>query len=554
MRQGSRTVVCCALSAGIAGCGFGTRSVDRLGRQVPMYRGMGDHGRTVTTASPDAQRYFNQGLVWMFAFNHDEAIRSFEAATQLDSNCAMAWWGIALCHGPHINNPVVPPDRSTAAWDALQRAVALKDNGTEAERMLIEALSKRYADPPPQDRLPLDRAYADAMREVRRAHPDDADVGSLCAEAIMDLHPWDLWTKDGQPKEDTEEIVSLLEGVLRLDSRHPGANHLYIHAVEASPHPERANASADRLRNAVPLSGHLVHMPSHIDVLTGRWALASRQNEAAIRTDRRYRALSPRQDFYRFYMAHNAHMLAFSSMMEGRRATALAAAREVVNGVPADYARRNAAVVDGIMGAAYDVMKRFGRWDDLLAEPAPPDYLPITTAIWRFNRAVAMAAKGDIGGAELEREEFLRAVESVPKEAMVVINRAHHVLDIARHMLNGEIAYRKGNIDDSIESLRRAVALEDDLKYMEPPEWVQPVRHTLGAVLLSAGRFIEAEAVYREDLAKWPNNGWSLFGLGRSLRGQDLLEDAGAIEAQFRKAWSRADTPIETSCLCIPKT
>lgn len=538
----------------VAGCASPGRTTTPAGSEVALFEGMGQHHRTITTTSPLAQRYFNQGLTWAYAFNHDEAIRSFEEAARLDPDCAMAWWGVALCNGPHINNPAMPPERSEAAWQALTNAVALRAKANPIEQALIDALSKRYAWPAPEDRRPLDEAYAAAMRDVWQAHRDDPDVGTLYAEAVMDLHPWDLWTKDGQPKEDTELIIATLDDVLRIDPHNPGANHLYIHAIEASPHPERANAAADRLRNAVPASSHLVHMPSHIDVLTGRWALASQQNEKALKADSEYRAIRPQIGFYRIYMAHNVHMLAFASMMEGRGAAALKAARDVVNGVPEDYGREQAVWIDPWMSIPYDVLKRFGKWDELLAEPAPPTYWPITTAMWRGHRAIAYAAKGDLAGAEREKAEFLGAVANVASDAHMGINSAHHVLDIAEHFVNGEIEFRKGNIDVSVAELRKAIELEDGLIYMEPPEWIQPVRHTLGAFLLSAGRYSEAEEVYREDLKHWPENGWSLQGLAKCLRARGASAEADDVEKRFRKTWARADTPIGSSCLCVPST
>jgi tetratricopeptide (TPR) repeat protein len=392
------------------------------------------------------------------------------------------------------------------------------------------------------------------MAKVWEAYPGDSDVGTLYAEAMMDLRPWDLWTQDRRPQPGTPRILAVLEEVLRLDPDNPGANHLYIHAVEPSAHPDKANAAADRLRSLVPASGHLVHMPSHIDVLTGRWALAAKQNEMAIAADRAYRSLSPKQDFYRLYMAQNQHMLAFASMMEGRSEVAIRAAREVVEGVPEDYLRREVALMDPYMGAVYDALKRFGRWDDILREPAPPNYLPITTAMWRMNRGVAYAAKGDVENANREREAFRKAAANVPEDALMAINPAGQIMQIAEHFVNGEIAYRHGDIDVAVKELHKAIDLEDRLRYMEPPEWVQPVRHTLGAVLLSAGRHEEAEKAYREDLDKWPENGWSLYGLGRCLRMRGATAEAEQVERRFQKTWSRADAPIASSCLCVPKT
>lgn len=535
------------------GCGQPHLTVERQGEIAPLYRGMGPHRRVVTTSSPMAQRYFDQGLNWAYAFNHDEAIRSFEQAAAYDPNCAMAYWGIALCNGPHINNPLMTPDRCDAAWEALQKAKILKPSVTPIEQDLIAALEHRYANPAPSDRSALDAAYANAMAAVWQKYPRDDDVGALYAEAMMDLHPWDLWTQDKRPKQDTESIIALLEAVLKIEPRHPGANHLYIHAVEGA-RPEKAIASANRLRNLMPASGHMLHMPSHILVLTGRWRDAAIQNERAIVIDADYRAISPNQGFYRLYMLHNHHMLSFASMMSGRDALALETARAVVESMPEDYKRANAAFVDPYMGAAYDALKRFGRWDEMIAEPPPGDYLPITTAMYHFNRAVAYAAKGDVANAERERAVFQAKRNAVPADALMAINKAHDILTIADRFLDGEIELRKGDIDAAVASLRAAVALEDKLIYMEPPEWVQPVRHTLGAVLLSAGRHAEAADTYRADLKKWPENGWSLYGMRRCMEMAGNDAEASAYRKRFHDVWAGADMPIASSCLCIPKT
>jgi tetratricopeptide (TPR) repeat protein len=389
------------------------------------------------------------------------------------------------------------------------------------------------------------------MAEVWRANPEDADVGTLYAESLMDLQPWDLWTKDGQPKGRALEIVALLEEVLAKAPEHPGALHLYIHATEASAHPDRAITVADRLRGLVPASGHLVHMPSHIDVLTGRWELAAVQNEKAIEADRRYRKKSPKQGFYSIYMAHNHHMLAFASMMEGRGEVAIRAARHVVADVPSDYGREQAALIDPYMAIPYETLTRFGRWDDMLKEPAPASYWPITTALWRFCRGVAYAAKGDIAGAEAEQTAFREAAAKVPHDALMAVSPAKTVLRTAEHMLAGELAYRQGRMDDACAELHEAVKAENELLYMEPPEWILPVRHALGAVLIETGRHAEAEQVYRDDLKKWPNNGWSLYGLAACLEARGATAEAAEVERQFEKAWARADTKIGSSCLCV---
>lgn len=554
MRHRTGLVLSVWVLAGAAGC----VSADRRARPVvdlpaPKFEGMGTHTRSVTTESPEAQRFFNQGLVWAYAFNHDEAIRSFRTAAQQDPGCAMAWWGVALCNGPHINNPVVDEAHARAAWEALEKAKMRADGASPVERDLIAALGRRCADPQPNDRRPLDEAYATAMETVWKEYPNDPDVGTLYAESLMDLQPWDLWTKDGRPKGRVNEVLTVLEMVLEMDSNHPGANHLYIHATEASAHPEKGAASADRLRNAVPMSGHLTHMPSHIDVQLGRWSQAADQNVKAIESDRRYRAISPNQGFYRVYMAHDHHFLAFACMMEGRYERAMQAARDMIASVPPEYIQENAPWIDPYMMVALDVMKRFGRWDDILKEPKPPKELPITTAWWYFSRAVAHAAKGEVKEAEGEQKAFRTAVSKIPQDAVMAINPAHKVLTITEHFLEGEIAYRKGEMDRSVAAMRKAIAVEDDLLYMEPPEWIQPARHTLGAFLVSEGRWAEAEAVYKEDLEIWPENGWSLHGLSQCLHAQGKTDEAMAVQERFAKAWKRSDTNIGTSCMCVPE-
>jgi tetratricopeptide (TPR) repeat protein len=543
-----RGIVLFSLAALICtGCG------DRrpMATRSPLFDGMGTHARAITTTSADAQRFFNQALVWTFAFNHDEAIRLYTQAAELDPAAAMPWWGIALCNGPHINNPIVDAAHASSAWNAIQEARKRRSAAGPVEQALIDALAQRYSPTPLPDGKVREREYADAMRRVWAANPRDPDIGTLFAESLMDLRPWDLWKKDGSPQAETTEIVETLERVLALAPNHPGALHLYIHAVEASPDPARAMDEADRLRNLVPGSGHLVHMPAHIDVRTGRWAAASEANVRAAEADRRYRALSPRQGFYRVYMAHNHHFLAFASMMEGRFAVARKAARDMIAGVPQEFLSESAALIDGVMSIELDVLKRFGKWDELLAQPAPAANLPITTAMWRFSRGIAHAAKGDVAAAKREQEQFRKAVAALPEGAMMSINPARNVLAVGEDMLAGEIEYRAGNIDAAVALLRAAVAKEDQLTYMEPPEWIQPVRHALGAVLLAEGRAKEAEAVYREDLKKLPDNGWSLNGLASSLRKQGRAAEAEQVEARFKKAWTRSDTPIATSCLCV---
>jgi tetratricopeptide (TPR) repeat protein len=536
------------------GCSQQTGSLTRGPLDTALYKGMGQHRRPVTTSSPLAQKYFNQGLVWAYAFNHNAAIRSFEKATQADPECAMAWWGIALCNGPHINNPAMSDEQSEAAFSALQQAIKHIDKTRPVEHDLILALSNRYAKPWPEDRTALNHAYAEAMANVYANHPKDPDVGTLYAEALMNLKPWDLYTQQGEPREGTDEIVFLLEKVMKLDPHNPGANHLYIHAVEPSATPERGLPAADRLRNMVYASGHLLHMPSHIDVLVGQWNEAIVQNRKAMRSDENYRRTAPPQRFQHLYMSHNSHMLAFAAMMSGREREALEAARSILEDVPNDALHDVAPYLDYMMCGVYDVQKRFGRWDAILTEAPPQPFLPISTAMWRANRAIAYAAKKDFVSAELEHEAFRRVVARIPEDHVAVINPTQKVLAIAEHLVTGEIALQKGDLKRAAYELEKGTVIEDSLLYMEPPEWIQPIRHTLGAVYLKDQRFDDAERIYREDLEKWPNNGWSLYGLMRALEGQGKMTEASAARTRFKEAWKYADEPIMTSCKCIPKT
>lgn len=518
-----------------------------------LFQGMGTHSRPVSGAGAEAQRYFDQGLTWTFAFNHDEAIRSYTEAARLSPDCAMAWWGVALCHGPHINNPMMSEERSILAWEALQKAQARAIGASPVERALIDALGSRYAWPIPADRAPLDKAYAEAMGRVYKQFPNDQDVATLYAESMMDLQPWDLWTLDGQPKGQTTEIVDVLERVLAVNPHHPGATHLYIHAVEASPQPDRALAAADTLRTLVPASSHLVHMPSHIDARVGNWPEAMRANRVAMAADKAYKKRSPKQDFYRIYMSHNSGFLAFACMMAGRSEEGIRAAKAAVDGVPPEWARDNASVVDGYMTIHMEALKRFGKWDQILALRAPAGNLVFTTAMWRAHRTVALAAKGDVARAQAEREAFVAACAKVPEGAIAQINPAHTVLKLAGHVLDAEIAYASSDYDVAIEHLNEAIEIEDGLRYMEPPDWMLPVRQTLGAVLLDAGRPQDAERVYREDLAKWRNNGWSLLGLSRALAAQGKADEAKATKAAYERAWKEADFVPHASCLCAPR-
>jgi tetratricopeptide (TPR) repeat protein len=524
----------------------------------PLYEGLGNYSRKITTKSGKAQRYFDQGLALLHGFNHRGAIRSFQEAARLDPQCAMAHWGAALAAGPHINYALVPPPMAELAWKELTLAKQHASNASEVEQALIEALGKRYAYPQPEDRSPLDQAYADAMREVWNRFPNDVDVGALFTEAMMDLRPWNQWTVEGQPNPGTEEIIAMLDAVLKLNPRHPFANHLYIHAVEASPHPERADAAADRLRKLQPGLAHNVHMPSHIDIRCGRWHEAIATNTKAVRADKRYRAATGNRPLGLFpmYAAHNQHMLAYAALMTGQSKLAMRYVREMIKDLPSEFVRENAALVESFGAVPMEVMMRFGKWDDILAEPENyPDYMPFARAFHHGARAIAFAAKGDTENARKMQTTFRELVQRVPKETAVSNNTAESIIAVANHMIEGELLIAEGKLDGGLDELRDALTLEDALKYDEPPSWMIPLRHTIGANLMHAGRFAEAEQVYRDDLKRLPENGWSLLGLSQALAAQE--KDGAEFEAtraRFNKVWAKADVKITSSCLCRPAT
>jgi tetratricopeptide (TPR) repeat protein len=527
-----------------------------LAAKEPLYDGLGSYSRKVTTDSTEAQRYFDQGLGFLQGFNHRAAIRAFQQAAELDPECAMAHWGVALACGPHINSMAVPPTAAELAWKELGLAQKNADNTSPVEQALIGALGKRYASPQPEDRSGLDRAYAKAMREVWKEYPKDPDVGALFAEAMMDLRPWDQWTPDGKPQLGTDEIIATLDAVLTLNPNHPLANHLYIHALEASPNPERAIASADRLRNLQPGLAHNVHMPSHIDIRTGQWLKAVDTNAKAVEADQRYRKIfGPPKGFLNVYIAHNRHMLAYAAMMTGQRDLAMKHIRAMVAEMPPDFLKENALQAEGNVAMPLEVMVRFGLWDEILAEPEKyTDKMWFTRALHHAARAIAYAAKGDTVKARKAQSVFVERAKLAPNDDFVSNNSCEALLAVAIPMVEAEILIAEGKIDNGIEQLRAAIQKEDALKYDEPPGWLIPVRHSLGAVLMKQQRFAEAEQVYRDDLARLPENGWSLLGLAESLRKQKKNADEVAqTQAKFKKVWAKADLTITTSCLCQPQ-
>jgi len=526
-----------------------------LAAKEPLYDGLGSYSRKVTTDSAEAQRYFDQGLGFLHGFNHRAAIRAFQQAAEIDPECAMAHWGVALACGPHINSMAVPPPAAELAWKELELAEKNAGNASPVEQALIDALAKRYANPQPEDRSGLDRGYADAMRGVWKKYPKDPDVGALFAEAMMNLRPWDQWTPDGNPQPGTDEIIATLDAVLKLNPNHPLANHLYIHAVEASPNPERAMAAADRLRNLQPGLAHNVHMPSHIDIRTGQWLKAVETNAKAVEADQRHRKIfGPAKGFLNVYIAHNRHMLAYAAMMTGQRDLAMTHIRAMVAEMPADFLKENALQAEGNVAMPLEVMVRFGLWDEILAEPEKySDKMWFTRAFHHAARAIAYAAKGDTVNARKAQSVFVERARLVPKDDFVSNNSCEALLAVAIPMVEGEILIAEGKFDRGVEQLRAAIQKEDALKYDEPPGWLIPVRHSLGAVLMKQQRFAEAEQVYRDDLARLPENGWSLLGLAESLRKQNKNTDEVAqTQAKFKKVWAKADLTITTSCLCQP--
>jgi tetratricopeptide (TPR) repeat protein len=517
----------------------------------PLFDGLGGVHRQVTTDSPMAQKYFDQGLAFLFGFNHDEALRAFRWAAHLDPDCSMAWWGIATANGPHINNPMVDADHAKEAWDALIMARRMLTNETQVEKDLIAAAGKRFASAFNADRANLDVAYSQAMEALAKKYPQDADIGAMSAEAKMDLHPWDLYTPARQAKPWAPAIERELERVLAFAPRHPLAMHLYIHAVEASNHPERAEKVADALLNLQPALGHMVHMPSHIYVRTGEWKKAIDSNVMATAAEGRYIEKSPRQGFYLFYMVHNHQMLAFAAMMRGQSKLAIDGMDTAMSSVPEEMLEGAAPMLDGYLASIYEVRVRFGKWDDILGMKEPGEAFPIMRSVRHMARAVSWAVKGDAKRARMEQAMFYASAAKVPGEAVVGNNSAKDVLRVAELLMNGEILLGEGKADGSIATLTKAVSAEDGLRYNEPPDWLQPTRHALGAVLIKEKKFKEAELVYGADLKRLPHNGWALYGMAQAYKGKSA--DARGWTAKFEQAWADADTQIESSCLCVQK-
>ena len=515
--------------------------------------GLGNHRFPVTSSHPQVQRWFDQGLMLTFGFNHDAAERSFMKAAELDPDCAMCWWGAALVLGPHVNSGM-DPARNQDAWTRLQRAVALAPKATERERAFIRALEARYAENPPEDRRALDEAYAQSTAKLMRDRPDDLDAAVLHAEALMDLQPWDYYDAQLQPKGNTAQIVSILESVMARNPDHAGALHLYVHAVEASANPQRGVVAADRLRALIPGSGHLVHMPAHIYSRVGRWHDAVIANQRAIEADNAYLSACRGNvtGLYPLgYVPHNHHFLWFAASMEGASEVARDAALQTAARVNLPVLMRQ----PGFAGLQHYWMTpwfdrvRFGRWDEIVERPNPAPDLPYVTAIWHYAQAMADVRQSRLESAGRHYDALAKLAADPAMEKLMVWDRYSlaNAVRIAERTVAAELALARKDPDAAVAALQDAVKIEDQIPYDEPPGWHAPVRQTLGAVLLAARRPAEAELVYREELQRNPDNGWSLRGLSDSLAAQKRRDEARQTEQEFAAAWAHADVTLAQS-------
>jgi len=509
--------------------------------RTPLYDDLGSYHMAVTTQSPVAQRYYDQGLRLTYGFNHDEAVKSYREGIRADSTCAMCWWGIAYALGPNIN---VPMDTAAVrpAWEALQQAVRLAPQVSAREQAYIKALRSRYSPDPSANRASLDSAWARAIGEVSSMYPRDDDAATLHAEALMDLRPWNYWNNAGRPRApSTIETVAILEGIVKRTLDNPGACHFYIHAIEASNFAARAVPCAERLGSLVPGAGHLVHMPTHIYMRLGRWDDAVEHNAHAVHVDQEYLAARHPTGVYPLgYVPHNYHVMWEALNMLGRSEEALSTARTIADKVPPDVVRR-IPPFEYYSPVVLFTLARFSRWDEVLKEPAPPPDLRYTTGVWHYARGLAFAAQGALDSAAAERASVAAIAAKLPPDLPANLNSQQALLRIADHHLAADIAARQKRTDKAVRTYREGIALEDELTYDEPTAWALPLRQQLGALLLAAGRPKEAEKAFRQDLVRYPNNGWSLHGLAQSLAAQGRAKESQAMDAQFKKEWGRAD-------------
>ncbi|MEQ1887793.1 MAG: hypothetical protein ABL951_01290 [Alphaproteobacteria bacterium] len=522
---------------------------------APLFEGLGKHQHAVTTKDPDAQRYFNQGLILAFAFNHAESVRSFKAAQRLDDDCAMCFWGEALATGPNINvtskgKVIMSEMESIAAYAALQKAIARKDKVSVPERDYIDALAARYGSDPKAGREAFDLAYAKSMGALAKKYPDDLDASALSAEALMNTMPWDYWSQKGEPKPATLEVLALLEAALARNPDHPLAIHLYIHATEASRNPEKAEAAADRLGALVPGAGHLVHMPAHTYWRVGRYHDAAEVNVRAAKVDEGYIAQCNAQGFYpALYYPHNIHFLWSASSMEGRSKVAIDSAIKLGEKVTVAQIKQF-PVIEAFHTIPLLALTQFAKWDDILAAPKPLEAFDYSNAIWHYARGVALAAKQQPGMALNEHQALVSRKHTKSIQFLDDNGQpASQLLEIADQLLLGEIALAKGDPNTSVTHFTKAVEIQDQLPYTEPPFWYYPTRQSLGYALLAAKRNAEAEAVYRLDLEHYPRNGWSMIGLILSLEAQDKQAEAAPQREKFTAIWAEADFPLTTSRL-----
>jgi tetratricopeptide (TPR) repeat protein len=518
-------------------------------RGAQIFDGMGTFHRRISSSSADAQQYFDQGMRFMWAFNHDEASRSFARAAQLDPQCGICFWGVALTVGPNYNMPMMAEPRAKVAFDSLQQATTMLDRASPEERALINALKARYPNPTalePSNEGPVLTAYAAAMRDVAKQFPNDADIQTMYAESLMNINAWKLWTLDGKAAAGTDEIVKTLESVLAHDPSHPGANHYYVHATEASPHPEKAIAAAERLRGMMPAAGHLEHMPSHTMQRVGRYEDAAEANRKGAAADQVYLSKTQPPDYYAMYVAHNFQFLGYATAMQGRKAETLSAMTQLKSVFPEDVMLAMPGT-DWYGSERYLAMVRFGLWDEILSEPAPNPSLKALTGGYLYARIAALAGRGHIAEAKQAQEKLESVRTSLPPDATAGLNGASDVLALAASLAAAQVQMAEHKDRDAIVTLTAAVAQEDRLSYDEPSDWFIPVRHMLGAELIKVRQFARAESVYRQDLTRNPNNGWSLFGLAQALRQQGKTSDAAAVDNQFASAWKQADVILTAS-------
>jgi Flp pilus assembly protein TadD len=509
-------------------------------KPIALLPGMGNLHHPISTTNPEAQRYFDQGLTLVYGFNHEDAIRSFRRAAELDPKAPMPWWGIALALGPNYNVDV-DPDREKAAYDAIQKAQSLATNAPANEHAYIVTLAARYTNDPKPDYHQLTLAYRDAMKKLAQQYPDDPDAGTMYAESMMVVRPWQLWTLDGKPAEGTEAIVVQLETVLRAYPNHVGANHYYIHAVEASPNPERAFPSAERLQTLVPDAGHLVHMPSHIYQRTGDFDKAAAANVAAIKADRGYveRTNTQGSMYDMMYFTHNLHFLVMACSMQGNSKCAIDTANDMAKHVAPGVKEMN--MLEWFLAWQPFTLVRFHQWNEILALPAPDPSLTMDSAAYHYARGMAFLAKGDKQQAQAERKAVAAIIDKTPEEAPYGLNHAKPVLLVAAAVLDGKIAAANGDKTAAADFYRKAIAQQDQLNYDEPQDWYYPVRETLGAALFNDGDAAGAEAVFRADLERNPRNGRSLYGLSKALEAQKKATEAAWVQSQFKVAWAQAD-------------